>query len=117
MPKRFLVLLLARRQHSRELGPSGTETNFQLSRILAPLEAHKQDIVVVDGVDNVAQEMGSATISMRGMGSMLTGIELLPGTTQGGAGDPAGLRGISDRSKDRQRDRQGHQVQVARGAA
>ena len=30
---------------------------------------------------------------MRGMGAMLTGIELLPGTTQGGAGDPAGLAG------------------------
>ncbi len=30
---------------------------------------------------------------MKGMGTMLTGIGLLPGTTQGGAGDPAGLAG------------------------
>ncbi len=68
-------------------------TQFTLGRILAPLEAHKQNIVVLEGVDNVSSTKGPGDDHMRGMGSMLTGTELLPGSTQGGAGVPAGLAG------------------------
>jgi hypothetical protein len=92
-PKRLIVFFSPDGSIRENWTPTGTETNFTLSRILAPLEPHKQNIVVVDGVDNTCARNGLGDDHMRGMGSMLTGIELLPGTTQGGAGDPAGLAG------------------------
>ena len=45
MPKRFLVFFSPDGSIHENWVPTGTETNFQLSRILAPLETHKQDIV------------------------------------------------------------------------
>jgi hypothetical protein len=93
LPKRLIVFFSPNGSIRENWTPTGTETNFQLSRILAPLEPHKQNIVVIDGVDNVCARNGLGDDHMRGMGSMLTGIELLPGTTQGGGGDPAGLAG------------------------
>jgi hypothetical protein len=70
-----------------------TPDAFTLSRVLAPLAANQPHIVVLDGINNVAATQGPGDDHMRGMGAMLTGIELLPGTTMGGAGDPAGLAG------------------------
>ena len=93
VPKRFVVFFSADGSIRENWTPTGTETNFTLSRILTPLEPYKQNIVVLDGVDNLVATKGLGDDHMRGMGSMLTGIELLPGTTQGGAGDPAGLAG------------------------
>jgi hypothetical protein len=93
VPKRFVVFFSPDGSIRENWTPTGTETNFQLSRILAPLEPYKQNLVVLDGVDNVCARSGLGDDHMRGMGAMLTGIELLPGTTQGGAGDPAGLAG------------------------
>src|SRR4051812_47326637 len=71
--------------------PTGTEKDFQLSRILAPLETYKDKLIVLDGVDNEAARHGVGDDHMRGMGTMLTGTELLSGTTQGGCCEPAGL--------------------------
>jgi hypothetical protein len=97
-PKRFVVFFTPDGSIHENWVPTGTETAFTLSRILAPLEAHKQRLVIVDGVENKVGGYGArpGDDHMKGMGSMLTGIGLLPGTTQGGAGDPAGLAaGIS----------------------
>ena len=59
-------------------------------------------------------DQGPGDDHMKGMGAMLTGIELLPGTTQGGCGEPAGPGGRHlGRSGDRQQDRHDDQVQVA----
>lgn len=68
-------------------------TDFKLSAILAPLAPNQKNIVVLDGLTNTAATKGPGDDHMKGMGSMLTGIELMPGTTQGGAGTPAGLAG------------------------
>lgn len=92
-PQRFVVFFSPDGSIRENWTPTGTETNFQLSRILAPLAPHKQRLIVLDGVDNEAAKHGLGDDHMRGMGAMLTGIELLPGSTQGGAGDPAGLAG------------------------
>jgi hypothetical protein len=70
--------------------PTGSETAFTLSRILKPLEPHIKDIVVLDGVDNVAATKGPGDDHMRGMGCMLTGTELQPGTNKGGCGGCTG---------------------------
>jgi hypothetical protein len=68
-------------------------SSFTLSRILAPLAPNQKSIVVLDGISNVAGTHGNGDDHMRGMGTMLTGTELAPGTTMGGAGTPAGLAG------------------------
>jgi len=97
-PKRFIVFFSPDGSIREHWLPTGTETSFTLSPILSPLAANQQSIVVLDGVEN---KVGGYSANpgddhMKGMGSMLTGRGLLPGTTQGGAGDPAGLAsGIS----------------------
>jgi hypothetical protein len=68
-------------------------SSFTLSRILAPLAPNQKSLVVLDGISNVAGTKGNGDDHMRGMGTMLTGTELAPGTTMGGAGTPAGLAG------------------------
>lgn len=94
-PKRFIVFFSpdGTVRPAWQLPAGATETSFQLSRILAPLEPNKDKLVVLDGVVATSCTKGLGDDHMRGMGGMLTGIELLPGTTQGGAGDPAGLAG------------------------
>jgi hypothetical protein len=94
-PRRFIVFFSpdGTIRPAWQLAAGATETSFTLSRILAPLAGNQQHVVVLDGISNVAATKGDGDDHMRGMGSMLTGIELLPGTTMGGAGTPAGLAG------------------------
>jgi hypothetical protein len=93
-PKRFIVWFTPNGTIKPAWTPTGTPgTNFTLSRILAPLETNKAHITVLDGIDNVVATKGLGDDHMKGMGAMLTGIELLPGTTQGGCCEPAGLAG------------------------
>ena len=57
-------------------------TDFKLSAILAPLAPNQKNIVVLDGLTNTAATKGPGDDHMKGMGAMLTGIELMAGTTQ-----------------------------------
>lgn len=50
-PKRFLYCFQDNGVIHSEWKPSGTETSFTFKRILAPLEAHKQDMLVLSGLD------------------------------------------------------------------
>jgi len=72
--------------------PTGTENDFALGPSLAALEPHIQDIIVLDGVSNLAAKSGGPGDGhQRGMGSMLTGQQLATGPNKG-----AGLaKGIS----------------------
>jgi hypothetical protein len=79
-PKRLLIVFSANGTAYENWVPSGTETAFTLSRILAPLEPHKGDIVVLDNVKNEAAHHGPGDGHMTGMGCLLTATELLPGT-------------------------------------
>lgn len=60
----------------------------ELKRILAPLEPVKQHVLTLQGVDNRIKGDGDG--HMRGIGCLLTGIELFPGDVQGGSDTPAG---------------------------
>lgn len=65
---------------------TGTETNWQLSRILAPFEPVKSHMVVLDGMDIVAQGVGGG--HEQGTVTVMTGVrtrELYPGN---GGDDP-----------------------------
>jgi Protein of unknown function (DUF1552) len=93
--KRFVVFFSPDGNIHENWVPTGTETTFTLSRILTPLAPNRDRVVILDGIENKVGGYGArpGDDHMKGMGSMLTGIGLLPGTTQGGAGDPAGLAG------------------------
>jgi hypothetical protein len=67
--------------------PTGGETDFVLGPILAPLEAHRQDIVVVQGL---FQQGGGGDGHQNGIGGMLTGNTLTPGPFAGVGAEPAG---------------------------
>ena len=59
-----------------------------LKRILAPLEPFKNQLLTLQGVDNRIKGDGDG--HMRGIGCLLTGVELFPGDVQGGSDTPAG---------------------------
>ena len=75
-----------------EFWPDGETLDFK--RILKPLEAHKEHITTLRGLNNDIG--GDGDRHMRGMSCLLTGTELLPGNIQGGSDTPAGwASGIS----------------------
>jgi hypothetical protein len=93
IPQRFIVFFSPNGYIRNNWTPTGTETDFTLGRTLAPLAPYKNRLIVLDGVDNEAAKHGPGDDHMRGMGTMLTGTELMSGTNQGGCCEPAGLAG------------------------
>ncbi|MDB4969454.1 MAG: hypothetical protein JWN44_5143 [Myxococcales bacterium] len=85
-PKRFLVWFQPDGSIHENWAPTGSGTNFTLSRILAPLAAYQSSLVVVDGVKNKVGDYGEipGDDHQKGMGTMLTGVHLLPGSQAGG---------------------------------
>src|SRR6476660_756201 len=72
-----------------EEGPS-----FKLKESLKPLEPFRDRTLILHGVCDKLR--GDGDNHMRGMGCLLTGIELFPGNIQGGSDTPAGwAKGIS----------------------
>ena len=74
--------------------PDQLGEDFDLKRILQPLADFKSQMLTLHGVCN--QIRGDGDGHMRGIGCLLTGIELFPGDIQGGSDTPAGWsKGIS----------------------
>lgn len=68
--------------------PEQLGEDFELKRILKPLEPFKDQTITMHGVCNRIKGDGDG--HMRGIGCLLTGIELFPGDIQGGSDTPAG---------------------------
>lgn len=68
--------------------PDNANDGIQLKRILKPLESVKSHVLTLQGVNNRIKGDGDG--HMRGIGCLLTGIELFPGDVQGGSDTPAG---------------------------
>jgi hypothetical protein len=68
--------------------PDEEGENFTLKESLKPLEPFKSRTLVLHGVCDKVR--GDGDNHMRGMGCLLTGIELFPGNIQGGSDTPAG---------------------------
>lgn len=68
--------------------PDSERAGLELKRILKPLESVKSQVLTLHGVCN--QIKGDGDGHMRGIGCLLTGIELFPGDIQGGSDTPAG---------------------------
>ena len=74
--------------------PEEVGEEFTLKEILEPLEPFQERTLILNGVCDRLRGDGDA--HMRGMGCLLTGIELYPGNIQGGGNTPAGwAKGIS----------------------
>ena len=72
-----------------QTGPFGTGvSSTKLKRILQPLEPFKNQMLTLRGIDNKIKGDGDG--HMRGIGCLLTGVELFPGDVQGGSSTPAG---------------------------
>ena len=77
-----------------EFWPDKEGADFNLKRIIKPLEPFKNEMLMLRGIHNKVQ--GDGDRHMRGMSCLLTGTELLPGNIQGGSDTPAGwASGIS----------------------
>lgn len=68
--------------------PDQTGADFQLKRILSPLEPFKNKTLTLKGVSNKIRGDGDG--HMRGISCLLTADELFPGNIQGGSDKPAG---------------------------
>ena len=53
LPKRFVAMFSPNGTIRERWLPTGSETNFTLSPILAPLAPHQSDLVIVSGVDQM----------------------------------------------------------------
>jgi len=74
--------------------PDAEGKDFALKDSLKPLEPYKSRSLFLHGVCNKIKGDGDG--HMRGMGCLLTGIELFPGNIQGGSDTPAGwAKGLS----------------------
>jgi hypothetical protein len=86
-PQRFVVFFSSCGTIASNWAPSGGGRDFQLSPILAPLEPFRDDIVVIQGVD---QSGGGGVGHQAGIGGMLTGNALNPGPFSEGGGASSG---------------------------
>jgi hypothetical protein len=68
--------------------PDEEGEQFALKESLSPLEPLKARSLVLNGVSDKIR--GDGDSHMRGIGCLLTGIELFPGNVQGGSDTPAG---------------------------
>jgi hypothetical protein len=74
--------------------PDEEGTKFTFKECLTPLEPFRDRTLVLHGVCDKVRGDGDA--HMRGMGCLLTGVELFPGNIQGGSDTPAGwAKGLS----------------------
>ena len=74
--------------------PDEEGADFKLKDILAPLEPFKKQTLTLYGMCDRIRGDGDG--HMRGIGCLLTGIELFPGNVQGGSDTPAGwAKGLS----------------------
>src|SRR5207249_5640637 len=72
----------------------GKLTESNLKEILQPLDPFRGRTLILQGVCDKVR--GDGDSHMRGMGCLLTGVELFPGNIQGGSHTPAGwARGLS----------------------
>lgn len=76
--KRLLLFYTPNGTRLQHWRPSGSERNFELSTILAPLESFKSKLLVLDGIDNQAIYSGPGN-GHQATGCLWTGTELMEG--------------------------------------
>ena len=92
-PKRLIIMYTPNGTIGKNFWPEGTEDDFTLSPILTPLADHKQDLLVLGGIDMLSSHSGPGDAHQKGTGQCLTATELLEGDFPGDAGLSAGWAG------------------------
>jgi hypothetical protein len=100
-PKRFIVMYTPNGTIAKNFWPTNvvSETDFEFSPILTPLAAHKDDLLIIGGVDMLsamAPNTGGSSpggAHQKGTGQCLTATALLSGNFVGGGGLPVGWAG------------------------
>ena len=100
LPKRLIVIFTPNGTIPEAWGADGDRTNFTLRPILADLAPHKDQLVVLQGLDMLSARYGPGDAHQQGMGHLLTGVELLPGDMKGGCEDCPAASFPSDISVD-----------------
>ena len=86
--QRLVVLFSPNGVVPKTFWPTETGDKFDLKESLKPLEPFKSQTLVLHGVCDKVR--GDGDNHMRGIGCLLTGVELFPGNIQGGSHTPAG---------------------------
>ncbi len=91
-PKRFVVWYTPNGTVPANFWPSrnGSDSDFSLSPILEPLQRHKEDLLVLEGIDMLSSLSGPGDAHQKGTGQCLTATELQQGSFPGDAGLSAG---------------------------
>jgi hypothetical protein len=94
-PKRLVVFFSANGTIPEAWTPSGGETDFVLGEILGPLEPFREKVLILDNIDNQVANVSDGDGHQTGMGCMLTGRQLLPGSEfcEGDCSDPSNTIG------------------------
>ena len=95
VPTRFVVFYSPGGTLLDKWRPTGTETQFTMSDMMAPLVPHQKDLLFVDGLNLSITEIGVGHPHSRGMAGVLTGTELLPGKFVTGGGSAGFANGPS----------------------
>src|SRR5919107_3042290 len=92
--QRLVVIFSPNGVFPQNFWPDEEGSKFTLKEILKPLAPYQDKTLVLHGVCDKVRGDGDA--HMRGMGCLLTGVELFPGNIQGGSDTPAGwAKGLS----------------------
>lgn len=92
--KRFIVMFSPNGTVPSDFWPKTVGKDFEMGRILTPLQAYRERMLILKGLSN--RVGGDGDRHMRGMSCLLTGTELFAGNIQGGSDTPAGwAKGIS----------------------
>ena len=86
--QRLIVMFSPNGVVPKNFWPDEEGESFKLKEILKPLEPFKNRMLTLHGVCDRIR--GDGDNHMRGIGCLLTGIELFPGNIQGGSHTPAG---------------------------
>jgi hypothetical protein len=86
--KRLVFLFSPNGVVPQHFWPEKLGTDYELKRILQPLSDFRNRTLTMHGICNRINGDGDG--HMRGIGCLLTGIELFPGDVQGGSDTPAG---------------------------
>ena len=86
--KRLVILFSPNGVIPSSFWPDEEGENFTLEESLSPLEPFKDRLLTLHGVSDKVR--GDGDNHMRGIGCLLTGVELFPGNIQGGSHTPAG---------------------------
>ena len=80
-PKRLVLITSGQGTDIPRWRPTGGETDFALSYVLEPFEAHRERMLILDGIDNEAAYLGVADGHF-GMSTLWTGVGIPPGTVR-----------------------------------